>query len=287
MSSPLPVLVAVDGSQSALAAARWAAAEAARRGTWLTVVSVYPWPLTGYPEALVTQHDLRDGLRAQTLANLDEATVAATETVPGLEVRVNALEGDVVGSLRSASEDAALLVLGSRGLGGFSGFLLGSTAVALVAHGHCPTVVVRGEDTGPHGQILVGIDGGDTDDASLGFAFERASTTGETVIVVHAWGSGITDAVGFAALDWTLVAEAADALVAERVAPWRAKFPDVAVTEVVVRERPARALLDRAVDADLVVVGSRGRGGFAGLVLGSTSQVLVRHSPSPVVVVRA
>ncbi|SER07982.1 universal stress protein [Actinokineospora terrae] len=286
MSTPLPVLAAVDGSQSALAALRWAAGEAARRGTSLRVVSVYPWPLAGYPEALVVQHDLRDGLRAQAVANLDEAAAVAAEVAPGVEVRVSALEGDVVGCLRVASEDAAVLVLGSRGLGGFSGLLLGSTAVALVAHGHCPTVVVRGEDNGPHGRILVGIDGGYTDDAALGFAYGRAGTTGETVVVVHTWGSGIADAVGFAALDWTLVAEAADALVAERLAPWRAKFAEVEVEAVVVRDRPARALLDRSAEADLVVVGSRGRGGFAGLVLGSTSQVLVRHSACPVAVVR-
>ncbi|GAA2980303.1 universal stress protein [Actinokineospora diospyrosa] len=282
-----PVSVAVDGSESAREAVVWAAAEAHRRETWLRVVTVYPWPITGFPEAAATGPQLLAGLREQAHATLAEARDAANVTAPDLLVRTAALEGDVVAELRAASEGATLLVLGSRGLGGFSGMLLGSTAVALSAHGACPVVVVRGESKGS--RVVVGVDGGPTDDAALAFAFEHAATANHTVVATHAWSDTLLDAAhtaGYAALDWGQLSTQAGELLADRVAPWRAKFPAVPVELVVARSRPARLLLEQAADAELVVVGSRGRGGFAGLLLGSTSQALIRHSPCPVSIVR-
>ncbi|GLZ36676.1 universal stress protein [Actinokineospora sp. NBRC 105648] len=283
-----PVLVAVDGSESAREAVVWAAAEARRRSTWLHVVTVYPWPVTGYPDTIATGSQLLAALRGQAEATLRETVETTGESAPDLLVRTTALEGDVVANLRTASQDAAVLVLGSRGLGGFAGMLLGSTAVALAAHGSCPVVVVRGEATGS--RVVVGVDGGTTDDPALAFAFEHAAATGGAVVAAHAWTDTVLDAAytaGYAALDWGLLAKNADALLTARVAPWRVKFPEVPVHLVVARARPTRLLLEQAADAALVVVGSRGRGGFTGLVLGSTSQALIRHSPCPVAVVRA
>ncbi|MBM7775525.1 nucleotide-binding universal stress UspA family protein [Actinokineospora baliensis] len=279
-----PVLVAVDGSESAREAVVWAAAEARRRNTWLRIVTVYPWPITGFPESAATGPQLLAGLRDQAHTTLADARAAV---VPDLVVRTAAIEGDVVAELRVASEEAALLVLGSRGLGGFSGMLLGSTAVALSAHGACPVVVVRGETRAP--RIVVGIDGGPTDDAVLTFAFEYAAGGDRTVVATHAWSDTVLDAAhtaGYAALDWGQLSTQASDLLADRVHPWRTKFPDVPVDLVVARSRPTRLLIEQAADAELVVVGSRGRGGFAGLLLGSTSQALIRHSPCPVAVVR-
>ncbi|PPK62543.1 universal stress protein [Actinokineospora auranticolor] len=289
MSTELPVLAAVDGSESALDAVRWAAAEAARRRTWLRVVSVHPWPIAGYPDTLVDGRQLLAGLRAQTKDNLNRAVDAAAAEEPDLEIRSEALEGDVVAHLRDASRGAVVLVLGSRGLGGFSGMLLGSTAVALVAHGHCPVVVVRGDHPSLEGRVLVGVDGSDTDDAALAFAFEYAKASGSSVAAVHAWSDVVLEAAraaGYAQLDWEPLARGAAELLTSRLDPWRAKFPEVAVEPLVARARPARLLLDQAVGAALVVVGSRGRGGVAGMLLGSTSQALIRHAPCPVAVVR-
>ncbi len=282
-----PVRVAVDGSGSATEALRWAVAEAARTRRPLRVVTVHQWPITGYPDGLVASQDLRAGLRTQSEAVLAEAVAVVTELAPDLPVESEAVAGDPVAVLRAASAEAALLVLGSRGLGGFSGMLLGSTAVALSAHGHCPVVVVRG--TGPHpARVVVGLDGG-ADEAVLAFAFEHAAATGATLVAAHGWSDPLLDTArvgGYPLVDWTALQTAADDLVTDRTTPWRAKFPEVAVERVIARSSAARVLLDLAADAALVVVGSRGRGGFAGLVLGSTSQALIRHSPCPVAVVR-
>ncbi|SDC21380.1 universal stress protein [Actinokineospora iranica] len=289
-AGPLPVLVAVDGSESAARALRWAAAEADRRGAWLRVITVYPWPITGYPGGLVTGGELHRGLRSQAEDTLHAALAAVRDQAPGLTVRGEVRSGDVTPILVAASREAALTVLGSRGLGGFSGLLLGSTASAVIAHGHNPVVVVRGEGPVPaSGKIVVGVDGGPGDEAVLAFAFEHAVETGAGVVAAHAWSDSLLDAAytaGYAALDWGVLAQEARDLLTEALAPWRAKYPDVPVEPVVARSRPARLLLEQAADAALVVVGSRGRGGFTGLVLGSVSQALTRHAPCPVAVVR-
>ncbi|SDC21569.1 universal stress protein [Actinokineospora iranica] len=284
------VFVGVDGSESAGRVLRWAVAEAGRRGTGLVVVSVYAWPVSGYPDGLVVAQELRRGLRAQAEETVRAAVAVVAGEAPGLAVRGEVREGAVAAQLIACSRDAGVLVLGSRGLGGFSGLLLGSVAVALAAHGHCPVVVVRAESRVPlSGRVVVGVDGGPGDDDVLAFAFAHAAGAGAAVVAVHAWSDTtieVAHVVERAAFDWGVLArQARDALV-ERLGRWRAKYPDVPVESVVARERPVCLLLDQAVDASLVVVGSRGRGGFAGLVLGSVSQAVVRHAPCPVAVVR-
>ncbi|WP_018686825.1 universal stress protein [Actinokineospora enzanensis] len=290
MSGTRPVLAAVDGSESATRALVWAATEARRLGRELRVLTVYPWPVTGYPDIAATGERLRAGLRAQAQDVLAQARLTADETTPGLLVRTEALEGDAIGHLLAAGRVAEMLVLGSRGLGGFSGLLLGSTAVALTAHGYCPVVVVRGEEPAPgRPRVVVGVDGGRSDEAALAYVFDYAAATGATVVATHAWTDHTLDTVstgGYLAVDWNTFSQQAEQELAARLAPWRAGHPEVEVESVVARARPARLLMDQAKGATLLVVGSRGRGGFAGLVLGSTSQALIHHAPCPVVVVR-
>ena len=285
--SNLPVVVGVDGSESAMAAVRWAAAEARARGTSLRLVHAHEVPV-GYPEGFVAHHQLRDALAAQAATWLDEARTVAEETVPGLRVVAVVREAGPVPVLVAESSSAAQVVLGTRGLGGFTGLLVGSTAVELSGRAHCPVVVVRGEPD-RSGPVVVGVDGTPVGEAAIAHAFAAASAYGTGLVAVHTWTDLLVEtafAGGAAALDFSPLAQTAEAELGERLAGWREKYPDVPVTRYVEREHPGAALLRHAEHARLVVVGTRGRGGFRGLLLGSTSQHLLHHAPCPVAVVR-
>jgi nucleotide-binding universal stress UspA family protein len=184
-------------------------------------------------------------------------------------------------------------VLGTRGLGGFTGLLVGSTSVALASHGHCPVVVVRSRAAGQpppaEGPVAVGVDGTPAGEAAIAFAYEEASARGVGLVALHAWPESVLEAaldVGATTLDFEPAQQQAYEILAERLAGWLEKYPDVQVAREVVRDRPATALLRVAQPAQLLVVGSHGRGGFRGLLLGSTSQHLLHHAPCPVAVVR-
>ena len=280
------VVVGVDGSESALHAVRWAAHEARRRRLSLRLVHAYEVPV-GYRSGFVDWSALLEGLVAQAREWLDQARQAAEETAPDVAVETVELRSFPVPALEAESAHADLLVLGTRGLGGFSGLLVGSTAVALVARARCPVVVVRGAatDTGP---VVVGVDGTTVGEAAIAFAFAEASARGAGLVAVHTWTDLLLE-MAFtgeaAALDTTVVAQEAESVLGERLAGWAEQYPDVSVERQVTREPAARALLRHAENAQLVVVGTRGRGGFRGLLLGSTSQQLLQHAACPVAVV--
>ncbi|MGW4488525.1 universal stress protein [Amycolatopsis sp. NPDC004368] len=283
------VLAGVDGSVSAVHAAVWAGAVAARRGSVLRLVQAYVVPSPGISGMAVTA--VREGFRSRAESGVAEAAATVLARWPSLPIERVVAEGSAVGILLRRSADAELLVLGSRGLGGFTGLLLGSTAVSVSAHAPCPVVVVRGrepDDPPPAaGPVIVGLDGSPDSADAFGFACEEALARGTTLVAVHPGNEirpdGSMREGGARAQD---VAAAERRLVEEQLAPWREKFRDLRVDVVVVRGRPVRALLERSADAQLVVVGSRGRGGFSGLLLGSTSRALLVHSACPVAVVR-
>ncbi len=277
------IVVGVDGSSSALDAVRWAAQEAGRRGLSLRLVTSYQ--LTA-GVAGVLDPGVLDLLREQGRRWLAEARDVAAEN--GVAASVALESAPIVPMLVRESRAASLLVLGTRGLGGFTGLLIGSTAVALAGRAHCPLVVVRG-DTPVHGPVVVGVDGMPDSEEAVAFAFAAASTQGTDLVAVHVWHDSPADAVLLghpAPPDFTRAQQHAYETLAERLAGWQEKYPDVRVTREVVRDHPSRALLRYAENARLVVVGTRGRGGFRGLVLGSTSQHLLQHAPCPVAVVR-
>lgn len=280
-----PVVVGIDGSESSLDAVRWAAEEAARRDVPLRIVHAYGIPV-GYPPGFVDWHLLHEAIVTRGRTWLEHARQTAEETAPGVAAEVVEVDGGAVPMLLAESAHTALMALGSRGLGGFTGLLVGSTAVELAARGDCPVVVVRGR--AHEGPVVVGVDGTPTGEAAIAFAFAEASARGTGLVAVHTWTDLLLEAAfagGAAALDFTPIAQEAEEVLAERLAGWQEKYPDVAVTREVSRERAAGALLRLAEHAQLVVVGTRGRGGFRGLLLGSTSQHLLRHASCPVAVV--
>lgn len=267
-----PILVGVDGSPSAATAVRWAAAQAARERRPLHLLHASLWPLLRHPPA-------RSGpaMRARAEAIVSDAVAESRAAEPGLDVHGLLADGDPGTVLVHRSEGAALIVVGSRGLGGFAGLLLGSVGVHLAGHARCPVAVVRG-DADATGPVVVGVDGSTGSAAALRWAVAEAERRGTTAVAVHAWslpsdveyaGSGDVDALRTAAAH-TLEA-------AVRDTPAQPRLVEGGV---------AAALLDTATGASLLVLGARGRGGFPGLALGGATHALLHHAPCPVVVVR-
>ncbi|TNC21847.1 universal stress protein [Amycolatopsis alkalitolerans] len=269
------VVAGVDGSASALHAVRWAAREAARRAAPVLVLhtAFVPEPEPYSPVRLPRSYG--DAVLEQGEQWLAEAAKAAHEAAPEVTVRTEQRVGLAADHLVRASERAGLIVVGSRGLGGVAGMVLGSVAAAVAAHGHCPVVVVRGRtpeqappDSGP---VVVGTDGSPGSDAAVAFAMQMAAERGVPVVAVYvAHRSGVT-----------LPAE-----VQRQLDAVTARYPGVEVREQIVQDRPARGIVAAAEGAQLIVVGSRGRGGFAGLAFGSTSGGVLRQAPCPVAIAR-
>ena len=285
-----PVVVGVDGSATALLAVRWAADRARLDGLPLRLVHAYHLPL-GFPSGVTEEESILHVVRDQGRRWLGEAREVATAVAPGLDVHTELAAMPATTGLVRESESASVLVLGNRGHSAFTGLLVGSTSLALAGHAHSPVVLVRnGADGSPHtGPVVVGVDGTEASEAALAFAFAEASAAGATLVAVHAYAESVFEealAAHDAPLNWTLQREVASAALAERLAGWQEKYPQVRVERDVVRDRANRALRRCARTARLLVVGRRGHGGFRDLVLGSTSQHLLHHVTCPVAVVR-
>lgn len=274
------IVVGVDGSESALRAVRWAATEAAYREAGVRLVHVRDLPL------LLPAEDLY----AETLAEKGREHLAAARAVvhavaPGVAVASDLLTGQPSAVLVEEAERAGLVVVGSRGLGGFRSLLLGSVANALTAHVRCPVVVLRGESR--DGPVVVGADGSAGSDNALAFAFDVAAVRGASVVAVLAWSyEGLVDAFPTVTdvVDWDEIAEAQRRLFDDQLAKARERHPDVAVRTVTYRGRPADALLSHADGARMVVVGASARQRrFAGSI-GSTAYAVLHHATCPVAV---
>lgn len=279
------VVVGVDGSERATEAVRWGAAEAARHGVALRLVAAVHGAADRVLRAeLVAHHEEVVARRAR--AALLEAAAVVDREAPGVEVESELLIGHPVGVLREESERALVVVIGDRGLSKVEGLLAGSVSVALATHASCPVVVVRGTRGAVSRPVVVGVDGSPGSQAAVAFAYEAASFRRVGLVAVHTWWDLVADPVLTPLLDWDAIETDERLLLAERLAGWSEKYPDVAVERVITRGLPAAQLLRRADRAQLVVVGSRGRGELSGLVLGSVSNTLLHRSPCPVVVVR-
>jgi nucleotide-binding universal stress UspA family protein len=282
-----PVVAGVDGSDSAEQAVRWAAREAAHRGVPLRLVHACMVIEAYTPVKLPVS--VSEALADQGGDWLRHAAELAREAAPDVEVSAHLDHGSAAACLITESKSAELVVLGSRGLGGFTGLVVGSVALALTTHGHCPTVVVRGEQDRTGKPVVVGVDASPASEAAIGFAFEEASRLGVPLVAQHTW-TDLSLYVKFSiapyGVNWGQVQADQEHLLTERLAGWQEKYPQVPVQLTVTAGRAAHNLLEAARAAQLVVVGSRGRGGVAGMLLGSTSQALLHHSPCAVAVVR-
>jgi nucleotide-binding universal stress UspA family protein len=282
----LPILAGVDGSESALAAVRWAAREAQALRAPLRIVTVFGWvPTPDLEDPFRSSPAAWDSLRDQAQQTLDAAAAEARRVAPDVTLTTELLVGAPADTIVSGSADARLLVVGHRGVGGFGALVLGSVGSAAAAHAACPVVVVRGEPAAPDGPVVVGVDGSRLSEAALAFAIDVAVRRGTSLVAVHAWQDNANPRVA-ALIDWKAVAAEQAAVLAERLAGWQEKHPDLTIVRRVVRDSPAHELTALSEEAQLVVVGSRGRGGFAGLLLGSVSQALLRHAACPVAIVR-
>ncbi len=240
-----------------------------------------------------TSRSLFEALTSDGRQQLAAAETAIRQAHPGLDVDTDLRTEDPVPALVELSRDARLIAIGSRGLGGFQGMLAGSTAVALVARGHCPVAVIREQPEGVpprYGPVVVGVDGSPTSEPALAMAFEEASLRDADLVAVHTWAEFASDtAYAYARqffVDWEAVETRERELLAERLAGWQSRYPEILVRRVVTGGRPAGSLLKCAADAQLLVVGSRGRGVISGMLLGSTSHAMIHHAPCPLLVVR-
>ncbi|PWU53764.1 universal stress protein [Micromonospora sp. S4605] len=283
------VVVGVDGSQSALRAVRLAAAEADRRNRPLRIVHGFIWPLLHVPLQPPAGGPPGSGLREQAERLVAEAVAEAEAAVPGLRISGEIIDGEAAAVLLGESPAAAMIVLGDRGLGGFSALLVGSVAVQVASYADCPVLVARGTDRAD-GPIVVGVDGSEMSRLAAEFAVEEASVRGAEVLALHAYRHPVSTGPGDMqplVYDDSELRTEEERLVAEVTAGLADRWPDVPITRRTVRGRPAPVLTDASRQAQLVVVGRQGRGEFTGLLLGSVSQAVLHHADCPVAVVRA
>ncbi|QQU26631.1 universal stress protein [Corynebacterium ulcerans] len=288
------VVVAVDGSEASNNAVRWAANTANKRGVPLRLAASYTMPQFLYAEGMVPPQELFDELQTETMETVEAARTIAHEVAPDIKIGYTIAEGSPIDMLLEMSSDVTMIVMGSRGLGGLSGMVMGSVSAAVVSHAKCPVVVVREDnqvtDTNKYGPVVVGVDGLEVSQRATEFAFEEAQARGAKLVAIHTWMDMQVQAslAGLAAAqqEWNVIEDEQTQLLHDRIQPLLERFPDVDVDMVITRDRPIRALEDSAKDAQLLVVGSHGRGGFRGMLLGSTSRALLQSAPCPMVVVR-
>ena len=288
------VVVGADGSPSSQLAVNWAARAAALRHVPLTVVHVVPslsvaasalaWPAGRVPQEVLEIQE-NDGRRviADAIKVVEDSATGGNRP----EIDSEMLFGRYVPVLVDLSKDAELMVVGCRGRTG-QHRLLGSVSTGLIHHAHCPVAVIHDEVSSslqsPRLPVVVGIDGSRASELAMEIAFDEASWRGVDLVALHVWSD--TDMSTVFGIDSSAVQSAADKSLADSLVGWQERYPEVTVQRVVEFERPVRHLLEQAEKAQLVVVGSHGRGGFAGMMLGSVSTAVAQEARVPVIVAR-
>lgn len=286
MSGVRNVLVGVDGSEASLRAVEWAAAESAARLVDLTVCCVASeGPLE---KALVWEPDFTRERADHVVA---EAVARAGRAAAGGSVTGEVAIGSISQQLLARAPGYALLVVGSRGLGAFTGLLVGSVSEQVAEHASCPVVVVRGETANRRLPVLLGVDGSAANESAIEFAFVTADRNRVPLVALTAMTPVyIAPPIGSPAMsvpDPHELRDVAASRLADALRPWAEKYPAVAVEQRPVVGRAASELIQLTASCSVLVVGSRGHGQLAGLLLGSISRHVLRHSSCPVAVVHS
>lgn len=282
------VVVGVDGSEPSLRAVRLAAAEAVRRHRPLRVVHGFIWPLLHVPVSPAPDAPPGAGLRQRAEELVAAAVAEAEATAPGLTVSGEIIDGEASAVLVGESPTAALIVLGDRGLGGFSALVVGSVAVQVCAYAGCPVLVARG-DQRPDEPVLVAMDGSAASRLAADFAAETAVARGVPLRAVHAYphpgSSGAGDMQPLVYDEAQLHAEQ-ERMLTGWLDGLTDRHPGLRLTWRAAHGRAGAVLAEASRSAQLLVVGGQGRGEVTGLLLGSVSQSVLHHARCPVAVVR-
>jgi len=277
-STTAPIVVGIDADHPVEQVLATAAELSSATGHPIHVVnatgeSVVPWTAEMLQRQEVKVSRLRDRLRDGSGSHIESETVVASPA----------------GALVEASQDAHMVVISSGQLGSTSAALLGATASQVAAHAGCPVLVVPHDRLVPtRGPVVVGVDADEHSAAAVALAFAEASRRSAPLVAVHAWWHDLPEYLIDA---WTLQRDEQEAIatrrleMSEMLAGGRVDYPDVDVLEVITRDTTVAALCTAADDAQLLVVGTRGHGGFTGLLLGSVSTRLIHRSPCPLLVV--
>jgi nucleotide-binding universal stress UspA family protein len=288
------IVVGIDASPGA-STLRWAAREAVLRKVPLTLVHVGPMPVSGSSAQVWANAPTLDELRQ---CHADEARQILSNAIKVVEDSVDggdlpAINSELlysapVPTLVHLSKEAQMVVVGCRRHADSGGDLHGSVATGLVHLAHCPVAVIHDEDSGslPSAQlpVLVGIDGSAGSQLATEIAFAEASLRRVDLVALHAWRDGDTSTMP--TMEWSGLQSRAHQVLAEGLAGWQDCYPDVTVRRIVVYNDPARHLLKKSCSAQLLVVGSHGRGGCPGMMLGSVSTAVVKAAGVPVIVAR-
>lgn len=277
-----PFVVGIDGSAGSMAALWWAARAAARHRAGLQLVSAVG--LSDVSDTAAVADDDRN-LRTDAATLLSTARDLARDRAGAdLDIVCTVADARPETVLIGCSEQARMVVVGVRGIGAVGRGVLGSVSTTLARHARCPVAVIPAPDSGvadlPPRPVVVGVDGSACGAEAVRIAFEEASRRSVGLVAVTTW-SELSPHGSRAAMH-----ARARALQTRSLAEQSEGYPDVPVTPVVVEDRPARRILAEADRAQLVIVGSHGRGGFAGMTLGSVGQAVLHGTQVPLIVTR-
>lgn len=294
------IVVAVDGTEPSLAAVRWAAREARDSDRPLRILHILDWnwapgrfDYSGQRFDAPARYGV-DGERFDTARRMADgitgrAAAEAREVAPGITVDTDVIIGNPAGQLVVSSEQADLMVLGSRGRGGFASLALGSVSQRVAAHAHCPVAVIRGRADAVTGPVAAGIDDSPSSARVLEVAFTAARDRGAPLTVIRSYlpvQPLYYDRYPPADVTSAEQDEEERARLGEQLAPWRAKYPEVTVEALLSHDTAAAVLAGVSHTARLVIVGSHGHGVLAGTLVGSTGLQLLHHADCPVLIVR-